>query len=380
MKTSITFFLFLLFFNTLISQNKSKELKEAFDTEIYNFNNRVLNTYKGGVIAYNKLDDILKEGEERKLNSRGEYSKLVPGWFGVALKVADKVVPGSEKIGKVATGLLEIGWKEHNDEIEALRKKTAVDGQIDVRTLVNNWKVEFELRMSRFIRNDNFVSKFEKRNKEIFNLGTLKEKEQILKELQDYNKQLVKDYPHFAENNNEKARKIAQIGVYEAYINHFTKEQFDELNIGGQGYLMVYLNYDENINLIDTVIIPKVASGIEVGHELNELLAIDKKLLELDVHKVIFAHIKGKPVLNLTIFPDNYIAYTLINEKNSECTKYKQDVYGKSKFLSNSRVGIASLDKCGLWYIKKSSFKEFTERNSSTIKKLPNTLKKQLDF
>lgn len=390
MKTSITFLLFLTFFNTLISQNKLQEIEEAFNTEIYNFNNRVLNTYDGGIEAYEKLYSILDNGESRILKSQGEYSKLTPGWFGTALKVADKLAPGSEKIGKFATTLLEIGWKEHNDEIEAFRKKTALDGQIEVKKLVNNWKAEFDIRLSRFIPNRNEVSKFERRNKIIFNNGTLKEKEQILKELQEYNKELVKDYPVFAEENNAKAKKIAQIGVYEAYINHFTVPLGANVVSGEEGYLMGYLNYDENSKLISKVIIPKVPSGIEVGNELNKLiLGINIRPLDLNVYKIILVYINGKRAFYLTVFQDNFIGFSINNKNNKNnnyCNRYNQSLTDTQKnYLRNYGGSFDSKadENClpePYFSIKKSLFKEFAERNSSNIKKLPKTLKKLIDF
>lgn len=387
MKTSITFLIFLLFYNTVISQNKSQELEEAFNTEIYNFSNRVRNTYDGGIDAYNELYSVLDNGESRILKSQGEYSKLVPGWFDNALKLADKVVPGSGKIGKGATYLLEIGWKEHNDELEALRKQTALDGQIEVKKLVNNWKIEFEMRLSPFISNNNNISKFEKRNKDKFNKGTLKEKEQILKELQDYNKKLVKGYPVFAERNNAKAKIIAKIGVYEAYINHFVKiANKDSYIYSQEGYLIGYLDYDKNLNLIDKAIIPKVPSGIEIGKALNKLIiGIGNKPLDLNVYKIIYIHINGEEILWLTVFADNYIRYTLINKKNSYCFRYNQNRYlskSQKSFLKNigGRFDSKADRKCNYYSIKKSLFQEFTERNSSSFAKMPNSLKKLLDL
>lgn len=385
MKTSITFFLFLLFFNTLISQNKSQELEGAFDTEMYNFNNAILNAHEGGMNAFVELDTIFKNGKKRALKSQGKYPDLVPSWFGFALKLADKIAPGSEKIGKGVTTLLEIGWKERNDKIEAFRKQTAIDNKIEVRKLVNNWKVEFDMKLSPFLKNGDLPSRFEKKNKDNFNNGTLKEKEQILKEFQEFNKQLKKDYPPFAEENNAKAKKIAKIEVYEAYINHFLDIRGNDLMTYGEGYLIAYLNYDENLNLIHTVIVPRVPSGIEVGSKLNRILGTNKKPLEFKFYKIIYVHVKGKRMLQLTVFPSNFVKYNLINKNNPECKRYEQRLLLTSvqeEFLNEVAVnsGVANRDNCGYWYIKESLFKEFTERNSSSIKNLPNTLKKQLDF
>lgn len=384
MKTSITFFLFLFFINTLISQKKPQELEEAFNTEIYNFKNGVRNTYDGGIEAYEKLYSILDNGESRILKSQGEYPGLVPTWFKFAVSKTPGIGP---TLGKGATYLLELGWKEHNDELEAFRKQTGLDGQIEIKKLVNNWKVEFEMRLSPFISNGDNLSKFEKRNKDKFNTGTLKEKEQILKELQDYNKQLVKNFPVFAEGNNAKAKKIAQIGVYEAYINHFTLPLGANVVSGEEGYLMGYLDYDENSNLISKVIIPKVSSGIEVGNELNKLiLGINKRPLDLNVYKIIFVHINGKRVFYLTVFQDNFVGFSVINENNKYCYRYNQSLTNTQKnYLRNYGGSFDSKadENClpePYFSIKKSLFKEFAERNSSNIKKLPKTLKKLIDF
>ena len=130
MKIYIIISLFLFSFYTTYGQLPPADIAQSYEFEVERFNDNIQFYNDQFLNGYNDFYPLLAIKTLRVMESERNYDPLVPIEFKFFMKIADRVVPGSEKVSKVFTGLLEKGWTAHNNEIEANRKKGLIDEQI----------------------------------------------------------------------------------------------------------------------------------------------------------------------------------------------------------------------------------------------------------
>lgn len=359
----------------ILAQKPSQELITAYQIEMDEFSHFISNLNDGYVEAYKKLSLTLRKGELKIKQSNRNYPKLVPVWFNTVLgqssKLAGPAAPIAKTLGKGATYLLELGWKERNEELERKRKAYLLKKQINVKEWVLFNLNEFQIKIDPFISHGREPSKFETLVSAIFYKNRT-EARQILENMNEINNSLYNSNPIFTEQNKIKAKSIAKQTLYQEYINHFTSymhnsERLNDLiSEHNGGYLAAYIKFDDEFNIVGRVLVPNVPSGHSIGYELNDLLPnLDREPFDLKVIKVVYINSsyldkfgkKVRDVWSINLGENNEIPKSL--QKN----RYD----GTKEFLA--KYGEVNYE--GQWKIKKSFFNEF----SMFTEGVPNGLK-----
>lgn len=349
----------------ILAQKPSQELITAYQIEMDEFSHFISNLNDGYVDAYNNLSLTLRKGELKIQKSNRNYPKLVPAWFDKALGqsslVAGPAAPIATTLGKGATYLLELGWKERNEELERKRKAYLLKEQINVKEWVLYNLNEFQIKMDPFISPGREPSKFETLVNATFYKNRT-EAMQILEYMNEINNSLYNSNPIFAEKNKIKAKSIAKQKLYQEYVNHFTtylhnSERLNDLiQEHHGGYLAAYVKFDDEFNIVDRILVLNVPSGHDIGYELNDLLPnLDREPFDLKVIKVVYINSsyldkfgkKVRDIWRINLGENNEIPESL--------QKSRYD--GTKEFLAN----YGEVNYEGQWKIKKSFFNKFSK-------------------
>jgi len=373
-------------------QQPSQDLAYSYETEMTRFNDNISFLYDHLLESYDDFNNVLAVKSLRIMKSKHSYPSLVPMEFNFLMKITNKFVPGSEGVSKIFTDVLEKGWTAHNDEIEVNRKKNLINGQIMSYVKNLSDKTAYKDRMGPLLKRGSKRSDFKVKMDDKFYKSTQEVGENIFEELYEINEELEK-HPIIANRDNAAATYMKKL-FYEDYIRQFANIHHDTNSlIGTSGSLIGYLEFDDDFILKSKILVADVPAGYEIGtRSLNDVLPkLKKKPLDLKVIKILYINSpyyhpaepdKKRKTWSMTLTEtDNTIAKMqltkmIANESNINLqpgSDYKHSIRFLKKFGFKDK-------KSGLWRIKRSLFKEFTEVIPKKTKNIPKYIREMIEL
>ena len=373
-------------------QRPSQDLAYSYETEMTRFHDNISFLYDHLLESYDDFNNVLAVKTLRIMKSEHSYPSLVPMEFNLFMKITDKIVPGSEGVSKIFTGLLEKGWTAHNEEIEANRKNNLINGQIMTYAKNLSDETAFKDRMGPFLKRGSKQSDFKVKIDDKFYTSTQKEGEHIFEELYEINEALEK-HPIISNRDNVAATSMKKL-FYEDYIRQFANIHHSTNSLNGtSGSLVGYLEFDDDFNLVSKVLVADVPAGYEIGtRSLNDVLPkLKRKPLDLKVIKVLFINSpyyhpaepdKKRKTWSITLTElDNTIARMRLTKMIANEPTINLQPGSEYKHYQRFLKKFGFKDKnSGLWRIKRSLFNEFTEIVPKRTKNIPKYIRDMIEL
>lgn len=391
---AITTILCLFFLYANYAQN-SQELDDDYDykMEMEKFTDNVTFYNDHLLRCYDDFNDLLAIESLRVMKSEHSYPSIIPMEINL-INTLIGYVPGGKQVSgvtEVFTGLLEKGWKAHNEEIETKRKTDLINGQIMSYVKNLSDKTAFSERMGPFLKRGSLPSDFEVKMQTKYYQGDVYEQQQIFEDLFEINEALEK-YPIFSSRGDAATSSMKRL-FYEDYIRQFASihRATNSLN-GTSGSLVGYLEFDDDFNLVHKLLVPDVPAGYEIGVGLNRILPkLKVKPLDLKVIKVLLInspyHQPAEPKIKRRIWSitlteiDNTIARLKLTKMIANEPYINLQPGTENKHAQRFLKEFGFKDKeSGLWRIKRSLFNEFTELIPKKAKNVPDHLREMIEF